>query len=428
MTAHAHSFTPQPISAADDRLVRPDEAAPPSTWLSPSAWASFLAGSLTAFTVSVGGEMPLGEIILVIAAGWAVLCAIFNQAWPGPLLRSPLLWGLMAAQAIALGGYIFSDLYRQSSMHDMARGWSRMVFLAIDVLALAYLFGCSRRNFLVLLFGQCLGDVASTAIFGPMFGDMWKFGIGSPLTFFVFWAAPFAGPFMAVIATSAMGVLHFALDYRSLGGICLLAGMLMFLQMVPGRFRLWLAPLGAVAIGVAILWVYGHTRSSGERTTRSDIERSSMVTAAVEAIKESPVIGHGSWFSNSDVYDNFLLIQYTRGRESHVGGFPEANKEPGTVALHSQILVALAEGGLFGSAFFLVYGAGLLWALYRIVFVEHWIRITPLCTLLLLSALWNLFGSPFSGAHRVYIAMACGLMLLLKEGRLVENNGEPFDR
>jgi hypothetical protein len=409
-------------------MEHPEEVLRPPLLLSTSAWASFLAGSLTAFTVSVGGEMPVGEIILVLAAGWTFLCVIFNHTWPGPLLRSPLLWGLMAAQVVSLGGYIFSDLYRQSSMHDMARGWSRMVFLAVDILALAYLFGCSRRNFLIFLFGQCLGDLVSTAIFGPMFGDMWKFGVGSPLTFFVFWAAPFAGPFMAMVATSAMGVLHFALDYRSLGGICLLAGMLMFLQMMPARFRLWLAPLGAVLIGVAILWVYGHTRSGGERATRSDIERSAMVTAAVEAIKESPVIGHGSWFSNSDVYDNFLLIQRERGREAHVGGFPEANEDPGTVALHSQILVALAEGGLFGSAFFFIYGAGLLWALYRIVFVESWARVTPLCTLLVLSALWNLLCSPFSGAHRVYIAMACGLMLLLKEGRLAANEGEPFDR
>jgi hypothetical protein len=139
-----------------------------------------------------------------------------------------------------------------------------------------------------------------------------------------------------------------------------------------------------------------------------------MITAAKEAFEKSPLIGHGSWFSNSDVYDNFMLIRHEAAKESRVGGFAKANKAPGDEALHSQILVALAEGGLFGGAFFFVFGAGLLWALAYAVLVRPWTRLAPMQVLILLLALWNLLFSPFSGAHRVYIAMACGLILLLK--------------
>ncbi|HTQ32099.1 MAG TPA: O-antigen ligase family protein [Opitutaceae bacterium] len=393
-----------------------------------SALASFLAGALTSFTVSLGGEMPLGEIILALTAGWAVLCVIFNQCWPGPLCRSRLLWTWLAAQLVALCSYVFSDLYRHSFPRDMARGWSRMIFLAVDIFAVAYLFGRSRRNFLWFLSGQCAGDVASAVILGPLFGDLWKFGIGAPLTVLLFWLAPAAGRFAMVVAAGAAGVLHFALDYRSFGGLCLLAGMLILLHMVPRRSRLWLVPLGTAAVAVAVFWTYGHTRSRNEeRTTRSDVERSAMATAAIEAIESSPLIGHGSWFSNSHVYDNFELIRRETAREAHVGGFPDSSEDPGTTALHSQILVALAEGGLFGGAFFLVFGASLLRALYQTVFVRRWHRLAPLCILLLLSALWNLFFSPFSGAHRVYIAMACGLMLLLHEDRLAANREEAAD-
>ena len=105
-----------------------------------------------------------------------------------------------------------------------------------------------------------------------------------------------------------------------------------------------------------------------------------------------------------------------------MGGFASPNtdtEDSEKMALHSQILVALAEGGIFGGAFFIVYGIALFRTLYKIVLFEKWHRLTPLCTLLLLLALWNLFCSPFSGAHRVYIAMTCGLMLLLHEGRLI---------
>ncbi len=109
-----------------------------------------------------------------------------------------------------------------------------------------------------------------------------------------------------------------------------------------------------------------------------------------------------------------------------MGGFTDPNKDPGAVALHSQILVALAEGGLFGGAFFFVYGAGLIWTLYSIVFVHRWNRYAPFCTLILLSALWDFFCSPFSGAQRVSIAMTCGLIppdsgrfYQLKPGRIL---------
>jgi hypothetical protein len=391
-----------------------DEAPPGSVWQSPSAWISFCAGFLTVFTISFVGEMPVGELGLMVTAGWAVLCVVFNNTWPGPLLQSRFLWNLLIAQLVGLGGYIFSDLYRHSFPLDMVRGWSRMVFLAIDIIAIAYLFGCARRNFIVFQLGQCIGAVTSALVLGPLFGDMWKFGIGVPLTYLVFFIAPLAGAFAAMVASGAIGIVHFMLDYRSMGGVCLLVGMLTFLQSAPRGFRLWLAPLMVIAAFGAVFWIYGQTRGDNTRATRSDIERSAMAAAAFEAFEQSPLIGHGSWFSNTDVYDNFMLIRHAAAKQAHVGGFDDPNKEPGAVAVHSQILVALAEGGLFGGAFFFVYGAGLVWALYAIVFVRRWHRLTPFCTLVLLSALWDLFCSPFSGAQRVSIAMVSGLILLVQ--------------
>lgn len=382
-------------------------------WWSTSTWASLFAGFFTAFTVSLVGEMPLGELVLIAAAGWAALCLAINRTWPGPLLGHRFLWALLAAQVLALGAYIASDVYRHSSPHDMARGWGRMVFLAVDVIAVAYLFGCARRNLIFLVLGLSLGDVVNALIAGPMFGDMWKFGVGAPLTFALLVIAPAAGPLVAALAAGAIGVVHFALDYRSYGALCLLVSAITLLQVTSPRFRLWLAPLAAaVALGGVSL-LYSQLQSSG-RATRSDIERTAMVTAALEAFQASPLIGHGSWFSNTDVYDNFMLIRHEAAKQNRVGGFAHPHRRPDAMALHSQILVALAEGGLVGGAFFFVLGGGLIWALTRTLIAQPWHRFAPLHTLLLLSALWSLLFSPFSGAHRVTIAMACGLILLLQ--------------
>ena len=50
----------------------------------------------------------------------------------------------------------------------MARGWGRMVFLAIDIIAIAYLFGCARRNFIVFIVSQALGLAAYAFVLGPI--------------------------------------------------------------------------------------------------------------------------------------------------------------------------------------------------------------------------------------------------------------------
>ena len=388
-------------------------AASADQWWTISGLVSFLASATTAFTVSLVGEMPVGEFFLIAAAAWAVLCMVFNHAPPGRLFRSRYFWVLMIAQLVALVAYVASDLYRHSSLRDMARGWGRMVFLAIDVVAVAYLFSCSRRNFLWFLLGQAAGALAYTAIYGPMFGDMWKFGVGAPITYFIFLLVPFAGAFVTALAVGGIGFAHMQLDYRSMGGICLVAAVLVFVIRMPLRFRWWIAPLALAGAVGGVLHLYDEAKR-GSRATRSDIERAAMVTAAKEAFEESPLIGHGSWFSNTDVYDNFMLIRHEAAKQARVGGFAGANRAPGDEALHSQILVALAEGGLFGGAFFVMFGAGLVWALAYTVLAAGWQRLAPISILILLLAVWNLLFSPFSGAHRVYIAMACGLILLLR--------------
>lgn len=394
--------------------------------LSVASWASLLAGFLTAFTISMVGEMPVGEFVLLATAGWvaASICAV--RAWPCPLLAEPALKTLLAAQFVAFCSYVASDLIRHSSVRDMARGWSRMVLLAIDIVAVAYLFGRHPRNFVLLAMGLCLGEAAYALWFGAMFGDMWKFGVGVPLTFGAVLLASQAGPVAAVAAAVGLAVVHFSFDYRSEGGVCLLLAGLVMLQALPRRLRIWAAPLAIAAVAGGVLAIYGGVANLGQRATRSDVERTAMIQAAAEAFEQSPLLGHGSWFSNTNVYDNFLYIRRADASAAHVGGFADPNLDPGNMAIHSQILVTLAEGGLFGGAFFIVFGWQLLRTLGETVLGESWDKLSPLRILVLLDALWNLLFSPFSGAHRVSIAMACGVILLHRLKRRAARSAQPL--
>ncbi len=395
-------------------------AEPASPW--PVAGAvSLCAGLLTPFTVSVGGLLPLGELLLFAAAAWALLIPALARAWPGDLWREPLFLAFLAAQGVALAAYVVSDLWRDSAPQDYVRGWSRMIFLAIDLAAVAYLVGCSAANFLLLVVGVQLGEVLKVLLFGALFGDVWKFGYALPVTVVALLLAGRGGPLLSAAAAAGLGLLHFVLDFRSLGLLCLLAAAFCAVRLFPRAWRAWLAPLG---LGLGLLVggaVYARTQGSrdAERSGRSNVERTAMVVAALEAFRESPWIGNGSWFSRTRVIDNFMILREEGARLAGVGGFAGANEiEEDTVALHSQLLVTLAEGGLFGAAFFLLFSAALVWALHREIVDRAWTPLSALGQFLLSLALFNVFLSPFSGAHRVHIALAAILVLLvIRAGR-----------
>ncbi len=398
----------------------PVERAPADAAIGPAAFVTACAGFLTPFTVSLVGEMPVGELVLLLVAGWAGVCAIAHQAAPGPLFTRRYLAVLLACECVALLAYVFSDFYRHSAPRDMARGWARLILLAIDVLALVYLLGRSRHNLLWFLAGELAGEIANTLVFGALFGDAWKFGYGLPVTYAVILLASLAGPAAVLLAAAGLGALHFALDFRSMGGLCLLLGGATALQLLSPPARRWALPCCALATLAAAAFLFGHMRSGDEmahRSSRSDVERGAMIQATWEAFRDSPLIGQGSWFSRSDVYENFAQIRDDRAKEAGIGGFAGPNSEPETVGLHSQILVTLAEGGIFGAAFFFAYGVGLLGALWDQVMAQPWRRELPVRVFLLILACWNLAMSPFSGAHRVYIALATGLVLLVQAER-----------
>jgi hypothetical protein len=383
----------------------------------PSGAAALVGGLLTAFTISIGGEMPVGELVLCVVFGWIVLCALVNGSLPAELPRTQLFRVLLACQVVAFAAYVVSDLYRHSTPHDIARGWARMVFLAIDIIGIAYLFGCSKMNLLLFMAGSLLGDSLHAVLFGALFGDMWKFGVGVPLTYLVLFLAALLSRPAFILAAFVMSAVHFVLDYRSFGGLCLLAATATLLTMFPRGRRAWMLAPAVVIVGLGLAGYFLGHHDPGQRSTRSDISRSSMMKAAAQGFESSPLIGQGSWFSRSEVFSNFMAIRAEVAKEEHIGGFPEAHDDPGSVAIHSQILVALAEGGIFGAAFFLAFGAAVVFAIYRLVFVQDSSQFTGLYLLILMSALFNWFLSPFSGAHRVYIAIACGLILFLQPAR-----------
>ncbi len=375
--------------------------------------AACLAGLLTQVSVNVVGNMPLAEFVFLAVAGVLLVRVCVERRLPGELFRLPLFWLLFAGQVVALAAYVVSDLYRETSANDMLRGWSRMVFLAIDVIAVAYLFGEKKESFIWSQVGLMFGGVLAVQLGGAHSDDYWKFGYGGPITVAVFLLSPLLGRVFGIALVIALGLLHLNLDFRSMGGLCFVTAALLCVRSIPRQLRLPLL-IPALAVGTLLtFWVNDRNRGDDEaRGSRSTVERTAMMTAAWEGFVQSPFIGQGSWFSKSRLMDNFQILRSEGAKLAGVHGYSIDEGET-NLAIHSQLLVGVAEGGIFGGAFFLVFGAAIAWALLYCTVWRESATHSPILLFVLLNATWNLFFSPFSGSHRVGISIACGLILLL---------------
>lgn len=384
-------------------------------------WLTLLAaGVCTNFTLELVGAFPVGEFVLAGALGVVALCVVLNHSVPGSLLRSRLLWTFIACQAVALLAYVASDISWGSTPNDMARGWARMIFLTVDILAVAFLFDVPDRppeiGFVCFQVGYALGGALATLKGDVLFDDYWKFGWGPPVTIALLLLAPRAGFWLCQLACFALGLVHVALGFRSMGAICVLVPALMLFQRASRRERVLALGLAGMLALVVLASGRVSLSSSGEggdvRSLRSNIERTAMVQAAWEGFQRSPWLGNGSWFSKSNVMQEFFALRYDKSMVAGIGSFGQDDGDAG-FAIHSQILVALAEGGVLGGTFFLFYGAMLLWALGTLILTRPWNLWSNLCVFFMVLKLCDLATSPFSGFHRVLIAVAVGLVLLV---------------
>jgi len=375
-----------------------------------------MTGLLAAFEIPIVGSLPASELVLGLVAFTAFCSLLLHKRVPHPILASRWLWAFLAAQLLTLAGYMISDFYRQSAPMDMIRGWTRVVFLTIDTLAIAILFGEDRRNFRVCMIGASLSGIVYTLTHTVTFGDAWKFGYAWPVTILAVLIFSELGVWATAAILVVLAGIHAVEDFRSLTGICVAIAAISVIQAFEKRQRLLVfSVVVCVALaGLAILKSQPKDIEASERGARSNVERSSMLIVAWQAFTGSPLIGQGSWFSNSDVIAKFLNLRHDLAEDAGVHGYAADELEDDEkIALHSQLLVSLAEGGILGGSFFLLYGGCLVWALGYCIFQRPPDRSSTIYSLIIVEGLWNLFMSPFSGGHRINISVALGVLLLL---------------
>lgn len=384
------------------------------------AWTCAAAGFFSGFTVSLVGQTPAGELLLLGVFPWVLIRGAFIRGWPTRMQQLGWFTLLLILAAITAAGYVISDLYRATAFENLIRGWARVGFLIIDLVAVAYLIDGRWQRLHIFVLSLYAGSTLNALVNGPLHGEWWQFGFGYATTIFVLFACAGRHAVLQMFIAAILGTVSIFLGARSLGAICIVTAGLFALPHARGVWRP-IAFAASLALVAGLLFTASALVIAKQDHVGSNVERQSMAELAAELFIGSPLVGQGSWFTAASGLERLERKRTTI--DASFRGYRE--EEARKLAIHSQLLVALAEGGLLGGAFFLGLAALVLKTLRNLTrsSVPH----RSFTILFVLNGTWNLFMSPFSGVARQEIALlvaACLLVILQRQGELPEEYRE----
>jgi hypothetical protein len=370
-----------------------------------------VCGALSQFWVELLGQLYWAEILLP-----AVAIITLAVRGPGELFGNHAFRWLAATLLLMVCGYVISDLAASTPPEGYLRGWSRVAALATDSLSLCVLCVTNAWNLIWFCLGSALGGLLRNLMESlPL--TVWKFGYGEPLAMLVAITGCFVPRLLGAAALAAVGALSIMLDFRSLGAALLLCAVIALAGGRAARAAGNLKVLVTLAVGLlaaSVLTVWLLDSSQGEFANRREISNTGRVAAiriGAQAIVDSPFIGYGSWGQGTQKYAD-MLYHDIRG-EMVAAGMGEVFGRGNGLMAHSQLIQAWMEGGMLAASFFIAYGVLLVNALRRLAFGIATHRFAIPLLLLLLTNAWHLLMSPFSGFHRLNIAVTVTAIVIV---------------
>lgn len=371
----------------------------------PSAILALLFGF--AFGIPFHPESPiyLGELIGLPLCVGLIITGRLNL-----LVRRIGMQTILIAMPVMFLGYLVSDLVAGTEMDFMVKALARVTFQFIDIIAVVWFISKSINRIDWLL----LGFAISTYIFGYLNPETatWKLSGAVQLTIVAaFFSNRLPRSFGSALLIAA-GVVDLLLDCRSPAAIAAIAGAIYFVGMSSKYVKnVGLVPivlvLAIVGGALNIAWDFASSKDL-ERQRDSSVGRSAELRVVLGACLRSPFIGYGSNYASSDLIDE--LIQRT------VDGRPRTGREVAVLSFkgHSGLVQSWFEGGILGTALFVVM---LIWAakaLGRATSEQQIALADPLLIAAVLLCSWNLLMSPFSGIHRAGNAICFGAVVALR--------------
>jgi O-antigen ligase len=380
-----------------------------------------LLGAAGAYSFSIVGALPGDEILL-----FPVLPVLLLARGRRAFNRQYLLFYILAVAWLL--GTLIADVYNGSPTSSRMKGVARVVFFALDFMALAILINNKARRMVIFALSIVVVMLFISRNFSGEFLTEWKFGLSSSVTILGLLASSyyFAKQKYGICIGISLALAALNLYYAFRSQMLIVLVSVVFTLPIfadrgrlragrksgaPSRFKLII--LLALAGGAAYLanqtikfaadrGVFTEnlsdkfsTQSRGKLGVLFGGRPETLV--AIQAIRESPIIGHGS-FPYSPKYMQLMQdYQYEYGYSE--SDTVEEIEYP-VIPTHSHLTMAWVESGILG---------GLLWIYILVLATRAVLRIavvrpdlSPLYCYLLVNFLWDILFSPLGSVNRLW--------------------------
>lgn len=395
---------------------------------------AFVIPVSSVFLFSLGGKLPLGEIIMLLMLP-AVLILRHKKVFQARYKWPYILMGVW------LFSQVVTDFYVGTSPVNRARGMARIIFFAIDLAVISALVGTNLRRIKLFALGiaaMCIMNAIRTPEFGA--DTQWKmylflaFGI----ILFFFSSRSFArgryGPVWISVILLTLTSVYFG--SRSAALFSMVAAAPMVTRLMPSfglpstdrRQRILKLVALAVLTGAAAwatheaieIGVHSGIYSQGQEMKFKSQAGGKLGVlfggrpegpVAIQAIMDSPIIGHGS-YANDPKY--IIMLQDYRYKYGYTDKdtieWSAIDNAP-LIPAHSHLTMAWIDGGVLASFiwFYLLWVCGR--SIVHLTDVFH--PLAPLYCYLFITMFWDILFSPFGETRRMQEAFYIVLMFNL---------------
>jgi hypothetical protein len=405
-------------------------------WASKEAFFSdaslFVLGVAGLFSANLVGSLPGCEILLLPMLP-VMLLAAGKRAFDRRYLWFYVLTGGW------LIGTLLADEYNGIGFVNRAKGTARVIFFILDFIGLAILINNRTRRMVVFALGLSALYLIGSWQFSTELTLQWKFGLSQGFSILALLVSSYYFKRrryrVCLCITLFLAGLNLRYGFRSQLVILFVSAVfaLPLFDTAPRRANvaadsrsavrtlMLLAVVGGVAYLANATINYGAKRGIFDESTNSKFVSQAEgdygvlvggrpeTLVAIQAIIDSPILGHGSFPFGLKYMQMKQDIQFEHGYsdndEAEEVAYP-------VIPTHSHLTMAWVEGGILG---------GICWICIFILVLRSVLLLTtlrphlaPLCSYLLINFLWDILYSPFGSVNRMraafYILMSYSIL------------------
>lgn len=396
---------------------------------------AFLVSFFSFVHISVIGDLYISELVLGVSL-------IFLASKRGKLFE-PIPKLILILGFLWLCSQIFTDLVRASPVLSLMKGWAAIIFFLVDFAALYLIVGKSVKRAKMSVLGFALGGIFQFFVAPTEFGLFapWKWALAGPVTLLVllYLDAKNKSAGLVLLTLVILGMIDMFLNARSMGGMTILSGLIVYLSRHPRLNAIFKGRVGlgkklfltGISFALISLLMFGYqsimeagllpenvtkkyeqTRSSSLGILGLILGGRIEIVASAQAVLDSPIIGHGSWAEDRK-YSLFLLqVNDVLGTEREMAELEYGADQSDLIPAHSHLMQAWVWAGILGALFWFFILKFIIGSLFHAIRCPSGLQ--TVVVFFCISAIWDVLFSPFGATMRLIWAIKLVLIWVAK--------------